>query len=135
MEREVLIELDRQRVEAAGLNIFDIAQNLQSDYFTLASGNVRAGDRKLLLRSVARYPAPQNVRDMLITETVKLGDIASVRYDVPDDEFRVRVNGLPAYAIQVQKEGEANALEVAARSNAWSGSWPRVRAWRPSMRT
>ncbi len=113
MEREVLIELDRQRVEAAGLNIFEIAQDLQSDYFTLASGNVRAGDRKLLLRSVARYPAPQNVRDMLITDTVKLGDIASVRYDVPDDEFRVRVNGLPAYAIQVQKEGEANALEVA----------------------
>lgn len=113
LEREVLIELDRQRVEAAGLNIFEIAQDLQSDYFTLASGNVRAGDRKLLLRSVAGYPAPQNVRDMLITETVRLGDIASVRYDVPDDEFRVRVNGLPAYAIRVQKEGEANALEVA----------------------
>ena len=113
LEREVLIELDRQRVEAAGLNIFDIAQDLQSDYFTLASGNVRAGDRKLLLRSVAGYPAPQNVRDMLITDTVRLGDIASVRYDVPDDEFRVRVNGLPAYAIRVQKEGEANALEVA----------------------
>ncbi len=113
LEREVLIELDRQRVEAAGLNIFEIAQDLASDYFTLASGNVRAGDRKLLLRSVARYPAPQNVRDMWITDTVRLGDIASVRYDVPDDEFRVRVNGLPAYAIQVQKEGEANALEVA----------------------
>lgn len=113
LEREVLIELDRQRVEAAGLNIFEIAQDLQSDYFTLASGNVRAGDRKLLLRSVAGYPAPQNVRDMWITETVRLGDIASVRYDVPDDEFRVRVNGLPAYAIRVQKEGEANALEVA----------------------
>jgi len=113
LEREVLIELDRQRVEAAGLNIFEIAQDLQSDYFTLASGNVRAGDRKLLLRSVAGYPAPQNVRDMLITDTVRLGDIASVRYDVPDDEFRVRVNGLPAYAIRVQKEGEANALDVA----------------------
>ncbi len=113
MEREVLIELDRQRVEAAGLNITDIAEDLQADYFTLASGNVRAGDRKLLLRSVARYPAPQNVRDMWITDTVRLGDIASVRYDVPDDEFRVRVNGLPAYAIQVQKEGEANALDVA----------------------
>ena len=113
LEREVLIELDRQRVEAAGLNIFEIAQDLASDYFTLASGNVRAGDRKLLLRSVARYPAPQNVRDMWITDTVRLGDIASIRYDVPDDEFRVRVNGLPAYAIQVQKEGEANALEVA----------------------
>ncbi len=75
LEREVLIELDRQRVEAAGLNIFEIAQDLQSDYFTLASGNVRAGDRKLLLRSVARYPAPQNVRDMLITDTVRLGDM------------------------------------------------------------
>lgn len=113
LEREVLIELDRQRVEAAGLNIFEIAEDLSSDYFTLASGNVRAGDRKLLLRSVAGYPAPQNVRDMWITDTVRLGDIASVRYDVPDDEYRVRVNGLPAYAVQVQKEGDANTLEVA----------------------
>lgn len=113
LEKEVLIELDRQRVEAAGLNIFEIAQDLQSDYFTMASGSVRAGDRKLLLRSVAGYPSPSNVRDMPITDTVRLGDIASVRYDVPDDEFRVRVNGLPAYAIQVQKEGDANALDVA----------------------
>ena len=113
LEKEVLIELDRQRVEAAGLNIFEIAQDLQSDYFTLASGSVRAGDRKLLVRSVAGYPAPSNVRDLWITDTVRLGDIASVRYDVPDDEFRVRVNGLPAYAIQVQKEGDANALDVA----------------------
>ncbi len=113
LEREVLIELDRQRVEAAGLNIFEIAQDLATDYFTLASGSVRAGDRKLLLRSVAGYPAPSNVRDMWVTDTVRLGDIASIRYGVPDDEFRVRVNGLPAYAIRVQKEAEANALEVA----------------------
>ncbi len=113
LEREVLIELDRQRVEAAGLNIFEIAQDLASDYFTLASGNVRSGDRKLLLRSVAGYPAPSNVRDIWVTDTVRLGDIATVRYDVPDDEFRVRVNGLPAWAVQVQKEAEANALEVA----------------------
>ena len=118
LEREVLIELDRQRVEAAGLNIFEIAQDLATDYFTLASGNVRAGDRKLLLRSVAGYPAPQNVRDMWVSDTVRLGDIASIRYDVPDDEFRVRVNGLPAYAIRVQKEGEANALDVASEVEA-----------------
>ena len=135
LEREVLIELDRQRVEAAGLNIVEIAQDLASDYFTLASGNVRAGDRKLLLRSVARYPAPQNVRDMWITDTVRLGDIASVRYDVPDDEFRVRVNGLPAYAIQVQKGRRGERARGGRRGRtAGQGAGPEPEARRARSR-
>ncbi|MEM1246245.1 MAG: efflux RND transporter permease subunit [Acidobacteriota bacterium] len=113
--KEVLIELDRERVEAAGLNIFEIAQDLARDNFSMASGNVRAGDKKLLLRSVAKYRSPGAVEDLLVTPTVRLGDIASITYDEPEKEYAVRVNSRPAYAAMVMKEGEANTLEVATR--------------------
>ncbi len=54
-EKEILIELDRDRTEALGLNIYELGLELGGDNFTLASGNVRSGGDKLLLRSVARY--------------------------------------------------------------------------------
>ncbi|MCG8454795.1 MAG: efflux RND transporter permease subunit, partial [Holophagales bacterium] len=48
VEKEVLIELDRERTEAAGLNVFQIGQDLGSDNFSLASGSVYDGGKKLL---------------------------------------------------------------------------------------
>ncbi len=115
VDKEVLIELDRERVEAAGLNIFAIAQDLARDNFTMASGNVRSGSKKLLLRSVAKFGTPASVEDLLVTPTVRLGDIATITYDEPEHDFAVRVNSRPAYAMMVMKEGEANTIDVATR--------------------
>ncbi|MEM7049354.1 MAG: efflux RND transporter permease subunit [Acidobacteriota bacterium] len=117
-EKEILIELDRERTEAAGLNIYEIAQDLGSDNFSLASGSVYSGGKKLLLRSVARYPDLDAVRNRSVAPSVRVGDIASVTYEEPDKKYRVRVNGRPAVALQVFKEGEANTLAVSRRVHA-----------------
>ncbi|MEM7480784.1 MAG: efflux RND transporter permease subunit [Acidobacteriota bacterium] len=111
-EKEILIELDRERTEAAGLNIYAIAQDLAGDNFSLASGSVFTGGKKLLLRSVARYPDLDTVRERSVAPSVRVEDIARVAYEEPDKKYRVRVNGRPAVALEVMKEGEANTLEV-----------------------
>jgi HAE1 family hydrophobic/amphiphilic exporter-1 len=114
-QKEILIELDRERTAAAGLNIYLVGRELAADNFSLASGTVRQGDRELLLRSVSRYDDLDEIRDQLVSPTVRLGDIASVRYEVPDQYWRVRVNGKPALAVEVLKEGPANTIEVSRR--------------------
>ena len=111
-EKEVLIELDRQRTDAAGLNIYQIAQDLGSDNFSLASGHVHDGGAKLLLRSVARYKSLEDVENRRVAPSVRVRDVATVSYAEPDKKYRVRVNSKPAVAVQVLKEGEANTLEV-----------------------
>lgn len=116
-EKEVLIELDREKTSAAGLNIYQISQTLQDDNFSLASGNVRDGSQKLLLRSLSRYDDLKEVRDQFITPTVRISDIATVRYAEPEKFYRVRVNSKPAQAIQVYKEGQANTIEVGRALN------------------
>ncbi|HEX2254493.1 MAG TPA: efflux RND transporter permease subunit [Thermoanaerobaculia bacterium] len=112
VDKEILIELDRQRTEAAGLNIYQLAQELSGDNFTLASGEVYSGGKKLLLRSVARYDSVADLENRLVAPSVRLGDIAAVKYEQPDYEFRIRVNSKPALALNVMKEGDANTLEV-----------------------
>jgi HAE1 family hydrophobic/amphiphilic exporter-1 len=114
-EKEILIELDRERTEAAGLNIYQLAQQLGNDSFTLASGKVFEGDRKLLLRSVAHYSSIDELRARPVSVNFTLGDIATIRYEEPEKLYRVRAMSQPAYAIVILKEGDANVREVSDR--------------------
>lgn len=114
-EKEVLIELDRDKTSAAGLNIYLVAQQLAGDNFSMASGAVHMAERKLLLRSLARYRDLAEVREQLITPNVRVSDIATVRYAEPEKLWRVRVNSKPALAVEVYKEGQANTIEVGDR--------------------
>ncbi len=116
-EKEILIELDRERTEAAGLNIYQLAQELGNDNFSLASGWVVDGGSKMLLRSVARYEDLDALRNRPVAPSVRLSDVATVRYQAPDRDFRVRANSRPAVALVVFKEGPANAIQVADRIN------------------
>ncbi len=118
LEKEIFIELDRERTEASGLNIYQLAQELGGDNFSMASGDVRYGDSKLLLRSVARFDDLEALRNRLVAPRVRLKDVGSVSYKEPERKFRVRANSQPAIALVVFKEGQANTLEVAERVRA-----------------
>jgi len=114
-EKEILIELDRSRLEGSGLNIYSLSMELNGDNFTMASGSVRHGSRKLLLRSVARYDSIEALENRMVGRNVRLKDIATITYDEPEKKYRVRVNSRPAFAIMVFKEGQANTMEVSKR--------------------
>jgi len=114
-EKEILIELDRQATEAAGLNIYQLGQELSGDNFTLASGHVETGGKKLLLRSVAKYGSLEELENRPVTDTVRLGDVAKISYAEPERRYMVRANSRPAYALFVTKEGQANTIDVARR--------------------
>ncbi|MFW6175590.1 MAG: efflux RND transporter permease subunit, partial [Acidobacteriota bacterium] len=120
-EKEVLIELDREATEAAGLSIYRLGQELSGDNFTLASGHVLSGGKKLLLRSVARYGSLRELEERPVAPGVRLADVATVSYAVPERRTVIRANGKPAYALFVLKEGQANTIEVTDRVRAEIG--------------
>ena len=112
VEKEILIELDRERTTAAGLNVYELAQDLGGDNFTMASGDVREGSRKLHLRSMARYRGLEELENRQVGGSTRLGDIARISYEQPEKDFRVRAMSKPAVAVLVMKEGDANVRDV-----------------------
>lgn len=117
-EKEILIELDRRKTEAHGLNIYQLAQQLGGDNFTMASGTVRDSGKKFLLRSIASYSSLEELENRPVTPTIRLKDIARIKYEEPEKRFSVRVNSRPAFAAVIHKEGEANTVEVSRRIQA-----------------
>jgi HAE1 family hydrophobic/amphiphilic exporter-1 len=119
VEKEILIEIDRERAAAAGLNIYELSQDLGADNFTLASGTVRDGSRKLLLRSMARFETVEALENRIVASpSIRLRDVAEVRYAQPEQDFRVRAMSKPAVAVMALKEGQANVGDVSRRLTA-----------------
>lgn len=114
-EKEIIIELDKELADSNGLNIYQLGQELGGDNFSMASGNVRQSGKKFLLRSVATYKSVEELENRLITPTVRLKDIANIKYEEPEKRYSVRVNSRPAVAVVIFKEGEANTVEVSEK--------------------
>jgi len=111
-EKEILIEIDKTRADAQRLDIYRLARDLGGDNFNMASGHVRSAGKKFLLRSVAAYKSVEELENRRINGTTRLKDIATIRYEAPERRHVVRVNRKPAFALIVQKESEANTVEV-----------------------
>ncbi|HAV64308.1 MAG TPA: acriflavin resistance protein [Verrucomicrobiales bacterium] len=111
-EKAIIIELDKRLADAHGLNIYELAQDLGGDNFTLASGDVRDGGKEMLLRSVATYKSLEEIENRRLTPSTRLRDVARIKYEEEEKRYSVRVNSRPAVAAIVFKEGEANTVEV-----------------------
>lgn len=112
MEKQITIDVDRSKAEASGVNLYEVAEELRGDNFTLASGHVRRGGSKLALRSVAKYKSMEDIENRPINRTTMVKDIGVVKYDLPDIPFSIRVNSDDAFALAVYKEGVANTVDT-----------------------
>jgi len=118
MEKEIIIEADKDRTEAYGLNIYELSRQLRGDNFTLASGNVRDGGKKYLLKSSSAYRTMEELRHLPLSTNVVLSDVAVLKYEPEERRFAARVNGKQAMMVTVIKESQANTVEVCDRIEA-----------------
>lgn len=115
LQREIKIEVDKERAEAVGLNIRRIGGLLRADNFTLASGTVVDGGKKYTLKSTSQFKTIDEIRHIPLKSDVFLEDVATVSYEPEEAERLYRYNSQPANGIQVKREGEANTVEVSQR--------------------
>ena len=114
-QKEIMIEVDKDRAEAHGLNIQRLSNRLRGDNFTLASGSVVDGGKKYTLKSSSSFHTFDELLDVPLNDNVSLKDIAEIKYEPDMDSRFFRYNGLESYGIRVTKESEANTLEVSQR--------------------
>ncbi len=116
--KEVMVEVDHERATARGVRISDIVSTLKGDNFALAGGYVREGKKKFYVRSLARYTALREIENIPIQSRagkVRLGDVARVVYDVPEESWVQRIDGKAGISFGIKQESGANIVEVTDR--------------------
>ncbi len=118
-QRSIQVMLDQDRVKAHGIDLSALAGRLRTDNFSLSSGYVVEGERKMYVRSIGKYLTPEDVAAIQVNSNgVRLGDIARVSYEEPERRFISRIGGRRGATLSVVKESAANTAEVGARVSA-----------------
>jgi HAE1 family hydrophobic/amphiphilic exporter-1 len=117
--REVRIELDPERIKAAGLPLDQIIDAIGDANLDLPAGKIEQGRYEVTLRAPAEFTQLDQIRDTVIVQrdgaAVRLGQIADVR-DIYEKVTRiVRVNGSRGLYVGIRKQANANTVEVARR--------------------
>jgi HAE1 family hydrophobic/amphiphilic exporter-1 len=116
---ELQVNLDPARLQAHGLDVRSLVTALRASNVNVSAGEVRLGDRKLLVRAVGEFATPAEIRAMPVNGSgLRLGDVAEVRYDFPEQEDFNFLNGVEALSMNVNKASTANLLAVVDRVKA-----------------
>jgi HAE1 family hydrophobic/amphiphilic exporter-1 len=115
--RQIRVDLDRDRLKAAGLTALDVRDALARENLTLPGGNVKRGFSDLYVRAQGEYRSLDEIARTVIAypegRPIRVRDVAQVRDDYADVLYLAEVNGVPSVSLGIQKQSGANTVAVA----------------------
>jgi multidrug efflux pump subunit AcrB len=118
VEREILVSLDPNRLEAVGLTAVDVSHRLRGTIMNVAGGRAGIGGRDEAIRTLAGSSSIEDLAGTMIGlpmgGEVRLDDLGIVTDTVAERTTFARFNGEPVVAISIKRANGASDVVVAA---------------------
>jgi multidrug efflux pump subunit AcrB len=118
VEREILVSLDPDRLQAAGLTAVNVSQILRGTNVDLAGGRAEIGKNDQAIRTLAGAKTLNELAGTMIPlfsgGEVRLDDLGTVTDTIGDRRTFARFNGEPVVALGIKRSKGASDVVVAA---------------------
>jgi multidrug efflux pump subunit AcrB len=118
VEREILVSLDPDRLQAAGLTAVDVSHRLRGTNVDLAGGRAEIGKNDQAIRTLAGAKTLNELAGTMISlptgGEVRLDDLGTVTDTIADRRTFARFNGEPVVALGIKRSKGASDVVVAA---------------------
>ncbi|MDF9408412.1 efflux RND transporter permease subunit [Pelotomaculum isophthalicicum JI] len=118
-EREIQIQLDKNKLAAYGLTTPEVLQSLSAENLNVPGGKVKKGDLQLTIRTTGQLSSVADFANLPVArrEGVQLyvKDIATVVDGTKESENISRYQGNPAIGLDIIKQSGSNTVEVAEK--------------------
>jgi len=115
-DRQVQILLDSAALAERGLTVTDVRSALRARNRDVTGGQLEAGKRKYLLRTIGRFNDIESLGELILSrrsdQVIRLGDVAQVRLDHFEVAREAFVNGKPVLFLAVNRELGSNVIEI-----------------------
>jgi len=122
LEREIQINVDVYKAQAASVTLTDIDRAVSAENLTISAGNIRAFGVKRSIRVEGQFTNMDMIRNIVIKSAsganVYLKDIAEVVDTFKDQESFSRLNGQNVITLNVVKKSGKNLLEASDKIKA-----------------
>jgi multidrug efflux pump subunit AcrB len=118
VEREILVSLDPDRLQATGLTAVDVSRRLRGTNVDLAGGRAEIGKNDQAIRTLAGARTLNDLAGTMISlpagGEVRLDDLGTVTDTIADRRTFARFNGEPVVALGIKRSKGASDVVVAA---------------------
>src|SRR5262245_60952837 len=116
-DREILVSLDPDRLQAVGLTAVDVSRRLRGSNVDLAGGRAEIGRNDQALRTLAGARTLNDLAGTMISlphgGEVRLDDLGTVTDTIADRRTFARFNGEPVVALGIKRSKGASDVVVA----------------------
>lgn len=122
---EVQVRVDLDRLQAVGVGLTSVLNTLRAENQDVSGGRLEGGRSESLTRTVGRFTSAREIENLSFLvnggtagavggspRRVYLRDFAEVIDGVEDQRVLVSLNGKPAVKVSIQKQPEANTVDV-----------------------
>ena len=119
INREVRVQLRRDRLKAAGLTASDVQQALARENVQLPGGNVKEGLTDRYVRTLGEFSSVEEIGAAVVAlrdgRPIRVRDVADVTDGYEDVRNLTELDGVPVVRMGIQKQSGANTVAVARR--------------------
>jgi len=129
-DREVLVDADREKLEAYDISVDQIVRAIRSRNVTIPGGTLATSSRDYLLRTVGDVEQYQTLGGAVVRQTggerpgvITVGDVAVVRVGYDRTNLAARFNGQTSIALRVSKIPGGSSVGVVEQVKQAVGSY------------
>jgi multidrug efflux pump len=114
LEREIQVDVDMYRMQAASVSFSDIEHAIAGENVTISAGNITNYGTKRTIRVTGQFRSPDEINQIMIKSSsgaiVYIRDIADVKDSFKEQESFARFDGKNVITLNVIKKSGANLL-------------------------
>jgi multidrug efflux pump len=115
-EREIQINVDKLKMESAGITFSDIAQAIGSENVDMSAGNIKIGEMQPTIQVKGQYKTAYEMQGLVVKSIfgapVYLKDIAQVIDTVKEKESYSRLSNKNVVTLQIVKRAGENLINT-----------------------
>ncbi len=110
LDREIQINVDLYKMQAAGLSFNSIINAIASENVTVSAGQIDTDGMKRNLRAVGEFQSVKEIADILLQDGITVKDVAEVVDGFKDRESYARLNGQDVITLNIIKKSGKNLI-------------------------
>ncbi|WP_228768444.1 efflux RND transporter permease subunit [Shewanella sp. TC10] len=114
-QKQIEIRLDADKLAASGINPSELRQRLQLENFVISAGTVRNNNQVFQVSPKGEFLSLEDIKAVKLNTTTTVGDIASVKFTLPEPFEGRHLDQKYAVGLDVFKESGANLVHVSER--------------------
>lgn len=111
-ERVLRVLIDPLRLTSFNLSVTEVATVLRQAPFDVPAGSMKSSDQELIVRADATSITAEQVADIIISGTTRIGDVATVYFGPADAKNLVRLDGKPVIGMGIIRQARSNTIEI-----------------------